>query len=232
MFNFLKDKKLLFFEHMIYGEFDKAILLRAQSQEVQTYPYALHVSAYVCNLDMVQRILTYSGNSINNLDTYFQNALHYAVNEFRFDFFGEEKYKKYVYEGISPSFDEGEIQGTSMRYVENNKWKNAEKIISVIDALIDAGINIDQENKDYHWEYQTPLYYPIASKNIKVAKHLIKRGAKVNHVTKDGLGLLNWFDYLCKYRFKSVSNEMSNFRKYLLDKGAILTPVEDDDEDE
>ena len=67
-------------------------------------------------------------------------------------------------------------------------------IISIIDVLVESGINIEQENDLLAYNRQTPLYYPIASMNEKVWKYLIECGANAKHVDRDSYGILNWFD--------------------------------------
>ncbi|ESN93306.1 hypothetical protein HELRODRAFT_88948, partial [Helobdella robusta] len=60
------------------------------------------------------------------------------------------------------------------------RWGN----VKMVDFLINQGANIEQPNPAF--QDATPLNVAVLSKQPKVVEYLISKGAKVDHVMKDG----------------------------------------------
>lgn len=234
--NFKKNYIKKYHEHLRYGEFVEAYNLFFNEVEVKNYQYALHFSCYYSNFELVQSILNEKPNSINHLDSYSKNALHYAVNQFHLpghtldSIFEKKILPEILLEGIphNCSLHDRLCDDAYLR-------TQIKSMISIINLLVKMGININQEDS-YNF---TPLYYCIAARDEITAKKLIDLGADVSHISvwddEEGInkGVLTIFNEAYKIPWSYSSTNLSiqksktnSFKEYLIQKGADEDVIE------
>lgn len=248
-FRITKNYVKLFFEHLQYGEDEKAIRLFHDEEVVRSYPYSLHYACYFYRVELVKEILLHRRKLVHQLDEYDQNPLHYAVNHFHFSghtlesFFKKQMLPKQITRGIPPNYfnlmnrkekDSNLIEKTSFRY-----------LFEIIDLLVEAGVNLEQANTNNMGFSCTPLFISVAARDEHTAKYLIeKHSVKVDLVDNfevEGFGKKNFtimslfnnayrlpwvYTDISVYMQKKITN---NFKKYLLDKNAPNEDVYDMD---
>ncbi len=239
-FRITKNYVKLFFEHLQYGEDEKAIRMFHDKEVVRTYPYSLHYACYFYRVELVKEILLHRRKLVHQLDEYDQNPLHYAVNHFNFSghtlggFFKKQMLPKQITRGMTPNY----------YHLMHRKEKDSNLIrkiylkplFEIIDLLVDAGVNLEQANINDEDFSCTPLFMSIAARDEHTAKYLIEKySAKVDLVDnfevkgfgKKNFTIMSLFNVAYRlpwgctdisvYMQKKITN---NFKKYLLDKNA------------